>query len=74
MQANIVDLASVLSAMSRRPYCETGELPIEMEAQSVVRNGERLGYFEASLKRNITMNFGIGKGMEQLGLNVSCSP
>ncbi len=48
MRAEISQLP-VLSAISEKPYCETGVLPFELRGKTVVNHGQPLPYFATAL-------------------------
>ncbi|KAL6403186.1 hypothetical protein AUP68_12522 [Ilyonectria robusta] len=70
-----MDQLAILSAVRKKPYCNTGILPFKLLGKSVVNNGDDLSYFAAALaSTNQTVNIDIGSIIKNdLGTTVKCA-
>ncbi|KAH7163231.1 hypothetical protein B0J13DRAFT_32428 [Dactylonectria estremocensis] len=70
-----MDQLAILSAVRKKPYCETGILPFKLLGKSVENHGENLTYFATALaSANQTVNIDIGTIIKNdLGTTVKCS-
>lgn len=74
MRANISQ-APVLTAITSKPYCQTGILPLSLVGTNVTNHGQYLPYFaEALASTNQTTDVNIGAALKQsLNVNISCT-
>jgi hypothetical protein len=72
-----ISQSPVLSALSKKPYCEQdGLLPFQLSGKDVVNNGEHLTYYSDALAAgNQTIDIPIGADLERdySAFKVKCS-
>ncbi|KAF9880003.1 hypothetical protein CkaCkLH20_02814 [Colletotrichum karsti] len=73
MRANISQ-APVLTALGKRPACESGVIAFGLQGKDVVNGGERLSYFADALAAGtVATDINVGGALKKIGLNIPCS-
>lgn len=73
MHANISQ-TPILQVIQQRPFCEHGVLPMQLQGDNVVNNGQYLSYYKDSLaSTNQSVEIDVGADLEELGLTITCS-
>lgn len=68
-----VDQAPVLTAITKKPACETGDVPLAMRGKDVVHSGKRLAYFADALAQlEQKVDIPLGAAFAELGMNLGC--
>lgn len=73
MHANISQ-TPILQVIQEQPYCQDGVLPMLLQGENVVNNGQYLSYYAKSLgSTNQSVAIDVGSDLAALGLTIKCS-
>lgn len=73
LQGN-VSQTPVLQTIQERPYCETGDIPFQLQGLNVTNHGQHLSYYTQALaSTNTSVSIDVRSDLEALGLTINCT-